>query len=94
LARVEEDATNFKPSGQLIYSYIRPSPLQTGKGKGAVQIQNLDLESEDAVVFEVYHVSVDFLFFRELFTSMQDNMEYAGLQRIPSENAALCPPIY
>jgi histone acetyltransferase 1 len=81
LGRVEEDATTFKPSGQLIYSYTRPSPVQNGKGKGkgAVQIQNLNPESEDAVVFEVYHVSVNFLLTGELFTSIQDDMEYAWL---------------
>ncbi|KAF8232288.1 histone acetyltransferase type B catalytic subunit, partial [Tricholoma matsutake] len=55
LARAEEDATSFKPSGQLIYSYTRPSPVHSGKGKGAAEIENLDPESEDAIVFEVYH---------------------------------------
>jgi histone acetyltransferase 1 len=54
-ARVEEDALSFKPLGTLIYSYTRPSPLCTGKRKGTTVA--LDPESEDAVVFEVYHVS-------------------------------------
>jgi histone acetyltransferase 1 len=55
-ARVREDATAFKPLGDLIYSYARPSPGAVGKVKGA-SVVNLD--SEDAVVFEVYHVRLD-----------------------------------
>lgn len=59
LARVAEDATSFKPTGQLIHTYTRPSPFDSdkGKGKGPAQQHSLDSESEDAVVFEVYHVS-------------------------------------
>jgi hypothetical protein len=43
----------------MIYTYTRPSPVAAakGKGKGVVSSQALDSESEDAIVFEVYHVS-------------------------------------
>lgn len=43
----------------MIYSYTRPDPsaAEKGKGKGIVDAGTLDSESEDAVVFEVYHVS-------------------------------------
>lgn len=54
LKRVEEDAISFKPNGQLIYSYTRPSTK--GKEKGLDNFDNIDSESEDATVFEVYHV--------------------------------------
>ncbi|KAF7339252.1 Histone acetyltransferase type B catalytic subunit [Mycena venus] len=57
LARVEADATIFRPTGQLIYTYTRPAPHSSAnsKGKGIAQPQILDPESENAVVFEVYH---------------------------------------
>lgn len=60
LKRVEEDATTFKPIGQLIYSYTRPSPSSSSKGKRkrTGNTQPLDPESEDAVEFEVYHASL------------------------------------
>ncbi|KAG5651096.1 hypothetical protein H0H81_009872 [Sphagnurus paluster] len=54
IALVENDATNFKPSGQLIHSYTRLVPSAPGE-KGKSTAQNLDSESDDAVVFEVYH---------------------------------------
>lgn len=56
-SRVEEDATTFKPLGDLIYSYTRPAPGVSGKGKGVVRSEALDPDGEDAVGFEVYHVS-------------------------------------
>jgi hypothetical protein len=51
LSRVEQDAVTFKPSGQMIYSYTRPSPAVVRKGK-----ETPDSESGDAIVFEVYRV--------------------------------------
>jgi hypothetical protein len=53
-ALVAEDALSFKPPGDLIYSYTRASPAAAGKGKGVAAAP--DPESEDAVVFEAYHV--------------------------------------
>jgi len=50
--RVEEDATAFKPCGELIYSYTRPAPIK-GKGKG---VATCALATEDDIVYEVYHV--------------------------------------
>lgn len=60
LSKVEEDSTAFKPHGDLIYSYTRLSPAAGGKGKGTAPP---DPESEDAVVFEVYHVCICHYFF-------------------------------
>lgn len=53
LMRVEEDATTFKPHGDLIHTYTRPSLSASGKGKS---IAPLSPEHKDAVVYEVYHV--------------------------------------
>jgi len=50
--RVEEDATAFKPCGELIYSYTRPAPIK-GKGKG---VATCAPATEDDIVYEVYHV--------------------------------------
>ncbi|KAJ7581507.1 histone acetyltransferase type B catalytic subunit [Mycena floridula] len=61
-ARVEQDATSFRPMGQMIYSYTRSL-----KGKGKV----VDPDSEDAVVFEVYHATWDTPGFREYHRRMQ-----------------------
>ncbi|KAJ6546965.1 acyl-CoA N-acyltransferase [Mycena capillaripes] len=73
LARVEEDATTFRPTGQMIYTYTRPAPHSSviSKGKGVAQPQTLDPESEDAVVFEVYHITWNSPGFRELHRRMQ-----------------------
>ncbi|KAF8894728.1 histone acetyltransferase type B catalytic subunit [Infundibulicybe gibba] len=68
---VAEDATTFRPTGQLIYSYTRLSPLVPGKGKGTIDLQTLDSESEDAVVFEVYHATWDTPGFKEYHRKMQ-----------------------
>ncbi|ESK94254.1 histone acetyltransferase type b catalytic subunit [Moniliophthora roreri MCA 2997] len=68
--RVEQDALEFKPMGQMIYSYTRPSPRAKGKGK-AVSAVALDSESEDAVVYEVYHATWDTPGFREYHQRMQ-----------------------
>ncbi|KAF7970666.1 hypothetical protein HWV62_23316 [Athelia sp. TMB] len=68
LARVEADATNFKPYGELIHTYTRPSPSATGKGKS---VGPLSPESEDAVVFEVYHSTWNTPGFKEYHRRMQ-----------------------
>lgn len=54
--RVEEDAATFRPNGQLIHSYLRPSPSAKGKGKGSAAQQALDPSNEDTIEYEVYHV--------------------------------------
>jgi len=71
LSRVEEDAVSFKPFGQMIYSYTRHSPTALGKGKGMVNLQALDSESEDAVVFEAYHTTWHTPGFRAYHRRMQ-----------------------
>jgi len=55
-AYVEQDATTFKPMGEKMYSYTRRSPAAKDKGKGVISAVDLDPESEDTLVFEVYHV--------------------------------------
>ncbi|KAF9265788.1 acyl-CoA N-acyltransferase [Marasmius fiardii PR-910] len=69
--RVEEDALNFRPLGQLIHSYARPSPKSKGKGKLNATNNLLDPESEDAVVYEVYHARRDTPGFWEYHRRMQ-----------------------
>ena len=70
---VEKDALEFKPLGEKVGSYTRPSAAHTvsatvrgkkGKGKGKVnglrakpEISVLEEDSEDAVVYEMYKVS-------------------------------------
>lgn len=55
--RVERDATAFRPLGTKIASYTRRAP-STGKGKGKTRVDvPVDEEADDAVVYEVYHVS-------------------------------------
>ncbi|KAF8162862.1 histone acetyltransferase type B catalytic subunit [Crassisporium funariophilum] len=70
LKTVEEDAVTFKPLGQPIYSYTRPSPHAASKGKGKSSA-NLDPQSEDVVEFEVYHTNWDTPGFREYHRRMQ-----------------------
>ncbi|KAF8968343.1 acyl-CoA N-acyltransferase [Flammula alnicola] len=73
LNRVEEDATSFRPSGQLIYSYTRsvPNSASKGKRKRTGITQPLDPQSEDAIEFEVYHTTWDSPGFREYHRKMQ-----------------------
>jgi len=68
--RIEEDATTFKPHGDLIHTYTRSSPSASGKGKS---IAPLGPEHKDAVVYEVYHV-------RFLQSCLNDSVIKEGLQ--------------
>ncbi|KAG7441079.1 histone acetyltransferase type B catalytic subunit [Guyanagaster necrorhizus] len=63
VAKVEEDASSFKPLGEMIHSYSRPLPAQKGKGKA--------IESTDTVDFEVYHTTFHTPGFREYHRRMQ-----------------------
>ncbi|KAF9448901.1 histone acetyltransferase type B [Macrolepiota fuliginosa MF-IS2] len=63
---VEEDATTFKPYGELIYSYTKPSPVK-GKGRG---VSRAARAAKD-VVYEVYHTTWDTPGFREYHRKMQ-----------------------
>ncbi|KAJ3776136.1 acyl-CoA N-acyltransferase [Lentinula raphanica] len=67
-ALVEKDATSFKPSGEMIYSYTRSTTKGKGKSLGTEQ---LDPEDEDAVVYEVYHNTWNTPGFREYHRKMQ-----------------------
>ncbi|THV07996.1 histone acetyltransferase type B catalytic subunit [Dendrothele bispora CBS 962.96] len=68
---VEQDATTFKPPGEKMYSYTRRSPAAKGKGKGITPAADLDPESEDTLVFEVYHATWETPGFREYHRRMQ-----------------------
>lgn len=66
---VEADSTSFKPMGEKLAAYVRPSgayiasklPKAKGKGKGKANGGLIELDvkedSPDAVVYEVYKVS-------------------------------------
>ncbi|KAI5831336.1 histone acetyltransferase type B [Schizophyllum commune Tattone D] len=54
--RVSEDALAFKPPGERIHTYTRPSPTAAGKGKG--KDTTSDPNNENVVEFEVYHVRI------------------------------------
>ena len=54
--RVSEDALAFKPPGERIHTYNRPSPTAAGKGKG--KDTTSDPNNENVVEFEVYHVRI------------------------------------
>ncbi|KDR81878.1 hypothetical protein GALMADRAFT_90297 [Galerina marginata CBS 339.88] len=73
LKRVEEDADSFRPPGQLIYSYTRPSPKSSSKGKRKRDgnKQSLDPQSEDVIEYEVYHTTWNTPGFREYHRKMQ-----------------------
>ncbi|PPR06189.1 hypothetical protein CVT26_005463 [Gymnopilus dilepis] len=72
LKRVEEDADSFRPPGQLIYSYTRPSPKSSAKGKRKRDgEQILDPHSEDVIEYEVYHATWHTPGFREYHRRMQ-----------------------
>lgn len=78
LAVVEEHATSFRPVGQLIHTYTRPSPAASkDKGKGVTSQQSLDPESDDTIVFEAYHVSLYYLLNRKCLWGTSGDVEYA-----------------
>ncbi|KAF9072894.1 histone acetyltransferase type B catalytic subunit [Rhodocollybia butyracea] len=61
-----EDASSFKPLGEMIYSYTRSA--SKGKGKNVVP---LNPDDEDAIVYEVYHCTLDTPGFKEYHRRMQ-----------------------
>ncbi|KAI0253813.1 acyl-CoA N-acyltransferase [Lactifluus subvellereus] len=69
LARVEEDASSFRPLGKKIHSYTRIAPNSTTKGKGAAT--TLPEDHPDAVVYEVWHATWNTPGFREYHRRMQ-----------------------
>lgn len=70
---VEADATSFKPMGEKLAAYVRPSAAYIaslapkgkakGKGKANGSVVEVDLadDSPDAVVYEIYKVGVDYV---------------------------------
>ncbi|KAI0668463.1 histone acetyltransferase type B [Trametes maxima] len=70
LERVEEDALNFKPFGQKIYSYSRAARTLT-KGKDVAIPQVLSPEDQETVDFEVYHSTWQTPGFREFHRRIQ-----------------------
>ncbi|OBZ75134.1 Histone acetyltransferase type B catalytic subunit [Grifola frondosa] len=71
LARVEKDATAFKPFGEKIYSYSRSATSVSSKGKNVAIPQVLSPEDEETVDFEVYHSTWKTPGFREYHRRMQ-----------------------
>ncbi|KAI4524036.1 acyl-CoA N-acyltransferase, partial [Schizophyllum commune Loenen D] len=67
--RVSEDALAFKPLGERIHTYTRPSPTAVGKGKGKDTAS--DPDSAEVVEFEVYHATWSTPGFREYHRLMQ-----------------------
>ena len=78
-SRVEKDALNFKPYGEKVYSYKRSVNKGKAKAKASRNGEELDENSDDVAVFEVYYVS--FYTFLESPTSIDEatrsgNLEY------------------
>lgn len=95
LKKVEEDAVSFKPAGQMVYSYTQPSPSSVAKGKGKSSADApLDPESEDAIVFEVYHVRSSNSSSSLCAEHILGNMGDARFQRVPSPNAVVYPVVH
>ncbi|KAJ3798027.1 histone acetyltransferase type B catalytic subunit [Lentinula aff. detonsa] len=67
-SQVQEDATSFKPSGKMIYSYTRSASKGKGKSFAAEQPSP---EDEDTVVYEVYHNTWETPGFKEYHRKMQ-----------------------
>jgi hypothetical protein len=92
--RVEEEATNFKPFGELIYSYTRPSPTK-GKRKRSA---NSSSSAESDITYEVYHVSFlptpNHKSFTRWTESISVNMEYPRVPWISQKNANLHSTIH
>ncbi|ORX36274.1 histone acetyltransferase type B catalytic subunit [Kockovaella imperatae] len=74
---VDDDASNFKPLGEKIGSYARPSSSGTsrakGKGKGKANGAAVELKEDDpnAVVYEMYKSTWNTTGFREYHRRMQ-----------------------
>jgi histone acetyltransferase 1 len=58
LKRVEDDAANFKPFGDLIYSYTRPASVSSTKGKGTVG-GGPHSSGPEVIEFQAYHVCAE-----------------------------------
>ncbi|EKM83090.1 hypothetical protein AGABI1DRAFT_69279 [Agaricus bisporus var. burnettii JB137-S8] len=67
--RVEEDAINFKPFGELIYSYTRPPPSKGKRKRSAKTSRNTSAQGD--VTYEVYHTTWSTPGFREYHKRMQ-----------------------
>ena len=86
---VEKDATAFKPMGTRLGAY-KPA---RGKGKGKAKAKAAngadEVTDEDEVAFEFYHVCPT----RGRRADV-DYMVHAGLQRVPSADAAVHPAFH
>ena len=93
LARVEEDASSFRPPGVKIHSYTRAAPHSSAKGKGAAA--TLSEDDPDAVVYEVWHVRRVILVPTERsFDVSPGNMEYPRISRISPADANIHLALY
>jgi hypothetical protein len=60
MKQVEEDAVNFKPMGKKIHSYVRKKGSYKGKDpreRAIGKSKQVHEDDEDAITYEVYHVS-------------------------------------
>ncbi|KAF9505816.1 hypothetical protein BS47DRAFT_1322163 [Hydnum rufescens UP504] len=70
--RVKEEAKSFRPCGEKVFSYPRPSGYRPTSGKGKVKAGDaLDEDSEGVSLFEVYHATWETPGFRDLHRRMQ-----------------------
>ncbi|PFH52471.1 hypothetical protein AMATHDRAFT_139905 [Amanita thiersii Skay4041] len=72
LQQVETDAESFRPHGELVDSYTRPSPQAISRSKGkSTGIGIGELKSEDTIEYEVYHSTWDTPGFKEYHRRLQ-----------------------
>lgn len=95
--RVSDDAEAFKPLGEKIGSYVRPSAGRKGKGQGDTGMaagKSLE-DNEDVVVYEMYKVRMHAVRPSKPITdgSLGD-MEYPWIPRISPQNADLHPSFH
>jgi hypothetical protein len=58
--RVKEEAKSFRPCGEKVFSYPRPSGYRPASGKGKVKTGDaLDGDGEGVSLFEIYHVCLN-----------------------------------
>ena len=94
LAIVEEDAFSFRPPGQLIHSYTRPSSNSIGK-RNPMKTRQLDTQDADSVTFEVYHVVQPLPFLLGMTDGIDTgNLGNTGFQGIPPTDAVIYLVVY
>lgn len=88
---VDEDATNFKPMGELIGSYTQRASSSKGKGKANGLEPSAAAADADAVTYEMFKVS---LYLQQGDTLTPVFLGHARVPRVPSPNADLYPAVH